>query len=73
MELERLERQLRREIEKAKKRLVKQWEKEGLREDFGDEEYRELSEKYNDYIYQSKTIRILLEQFFDWTADFDGH
>jgi rRNA-processing protein FCF1 len=72
-ELERLERKLRGEIERAKRKLVKQWKKEGFTENFGDKEYRELADKYNDYIYQSKEIRRLLEQFFDWTGDYDGH
>jgi predicted nucleic acid-binding Zn-ribbon protein len=72
-ELKKIEKQLEKEIERTKKRLVKQWKETGAIEDLGNEEYKEIEERYNEYIYKSKEIRRLLERFFDWTGNYDGH
>ena len=61
---------LRRDIAKAKKKLVAKAKRKGLYENFGQKEYRELDDKYSDWRYDAQMSNILNE-FFHWAGTFD--
>lgn len=56
-----------RDIEKTKKRLIARAKKQGLYENFGDKEVRELEERYS----KSIIIPTPILEFFDWCNSFD--
>ena len=64
--------QLAKEIEKEKKKLIRIAKTKGLYEDFGQKEYSELQDKYMDLYYVDKDIARLLDNFFDWCINYDG-
>ena len=62
--------QMRRDVAKAKNRLVKKALRTGLYENFGDKEYRKLDEKYSDYRYTPE-FRDIITGFWRWSGEFD--
>ena len=67
--------QLERDIEKAKKRLIAKAKRRGFYENFGQEEYSELYDKYKEYIYSYEFSELggerLLDNFRNWLNELD--
>jgi len=60
-----------RDIEQAKARLIKKYQEKGLCENFGEEEVRELRDKYGiDYTFRHTTAPI--DDFDNWCMTFTG-
>ena len=60
-----------RDVAKAKARLIEQYRIKGLCENFGENEFHKLRDKYGmDYTYQRKTRGIT--DFFNWCINFTG-
>ena len=60
------ERQLKRDIEKAKKKIEQQVMRHGVKEDLGRKEVRELKDKYNAY---NRNIGKLIQEFDNWIEE----
>ena len=60
-----------RDVRKLKTKLRNKAKKKGLYENFGEEEYRWLDNKYSDYRYTNRGVSEGLSDFSDWCGDFD--
>jgi hypothetical protein len=67
--------QLERDINKAKKQLIDKAKRQGFYENFGQEEYRELLDKYGEYVYNYEFRMLggesLLDNFRNWIENVD--
>ena len=67
--------QLEKDIDKAKKQLIAKAKRQGFYENFGQEEYRKLLDKYGKYIYNYEFRMLggesLLDSFRDWIEGVD--
>lgn len=59
---------LQRDIEKAKQKLIKKAREKGLYENFGQKEIRELKDKHFDCLYTSQYLYI--KEFEDWCINY---
>lgn len=65
---------LQRAIEKAKKQLIQKAKEGGLYENFGENEARELNDKFIDSSSYNKEMnekRLLVSNFENWAMNFD--
>ena len=67
-----IERSINRDITKIKRRLVKRVSRAGLWENFGQREFRDLSDKYGYYLTDRKIDTEPIFDFQEWCMNYDG-
>lgn len=66
-----LEKEIKKAIEKKKQNLIVKFRKNGLYENFGQKEVREIQDKYwTDF--QNTKISFIIADFDDWCANYIG-
>ena len=70
-EREKIEKNIKKDVAKVKRRLIKQANKRGLWENFGQKEFRDLTDKYFDHIYDNVNTEPIFV-FQEWCANYDG-
>jgi len=68
-------RNLRRAIERKRNKLIRKYEKTGLYENFGQDEVRDLEDRYIDlssYTDEMNKARTLIQNFNGWCMTFNG-
>ncbi len=61
---------LRSDIRKIRTKLILKAKSQGLYEDFGQKEFRQLNDKYGRYIYESKEVNNLLFGLNEWAMSY---
>ena len=66
-----IEKNIKKDVAKAKQKLIRQAKKRGLWENFGQKEFRDLSDKYGRYLYDNVNTEPIFA-FQDWCMNYDG-
>ena len=67
---ENISNEIRKDIQKRKRKLIQSWKKSGGYENFGQKEVMALEDKYSDYRYQKEFD--LIRAFDNWCMNYTG-
>ena len=66
-----IEKSIKKDVAKVKRRLIRQAKKQGLWENFGQKEFRELTDKYGMHLYDNVNTEPIFD-FQEWSMNYDG-
>ena len=66
-----IEKSIKKDVAKVKRRLIRQAKKQGLWENFGQKEFRDLSDKYFQHIHDNVNTEPIFD-FQEWSMNYDG-
>ena len=67
-----IEKNIKKDVAKAKQKLIRQAKKRGLWENFGQKEFRGLSDKYGLYLCSRDVATQPIFDFQEWCGKYDG-